>query len=72
MGQKPLGFNGVLGGPGAKLEKEGYKTVVKQIDENLWGFSIEPKAGIGQRSVLIITREDPHPPHLVHPRCRAC
>jgi hypothetical protein len=63
-GAEANGFNGVLAVLGANLDKEGYKTVVKQIDENLWGFSIEPKAGIGQRSILIITREAPHPPRL--------
>jgi hypothetical protein len=38
---------------------EGHKTEVRQLEDNLWGFSVEPKVGIGQRSLLVTTRAIP-------------
>lgn len=48
-----------LSGAGRRLRTEGHKTEIRQLEDNLWGFSVEPKVGIGQRSLLIITRGAP-------------
>lgn len=38
------------------MRAEGHRTDVREVEENLWGFSVEPKVGIGQRSLLVVTR----------------
>eukprot|EP00884_Botryococcus_braunii_P011830 jgi/Botrbrau1/20648/Bobra.113_1s0072.1 len=40
---------------GQRMLADGRKTEVRQLEDNLWGFSVEPKVGIGQRSLLVTT-----------------
>lgn len=47
---------------GHAMRADGHKTEVRQLEEKLWGFSVEPKVGIGQRSLLVVTRATHVPP----------